>query len=86
MTTPPTAEETLNRSVPQKYFWLEMNHITNNCPNEYILSAMREYAAAHVEACKKEIAEKVNETLKDFSGLEFNRDSILNSYPKENIK
>jgi hypothetical protein len=50
---------------------------------------MIEFAKLHVEACKKEISELVNERLKDESIVRaylVDGSSILKTYPLENIK
>lgn len=68
----PTAEEILQKHVPNRY--TKENSWKN---------AMIEFAKLHVEAALKEASENVKIT--DY-GYSVDKDSILNSYPVENIK
>ena len=67
-----------------KKLWLEHNELAQES-----LKIMIEFAKFHVEACKKELAELVDERLKDESQIRaflIDGSSILNAYPLENIK
>jgi hypothetical protein len=71
----PTAEEVLNRDYMST--------------KENAIKAMIKFAKLHVEECKKEISELVNERLKDEAQIRdflIDGSSILKTYSLENIK
>jgi hypothetical protein len=84
----PTAEDFLQNSLTISHFYDDK---TENmvCFSDDVQQAMIEFAKLHVEACKKEIIEKVEINDYDVHGQyspDVDRDSILNAYPLENIK
>lgn len=91
----PTAEEFLNN-----YKFKAGEHIGNS---DYDIMAKfaREFAKLHVEACKKDIVDKVKVIHKNYKGshnisfpysvdnysdLHLDKESIFNAYPLTNIK
>jgi hypothetical protein len=77
----PTAEELIETS----YFHLHLD--TDSICLGSIHDAMIEFAKLHVEAALKEASERYEyDEIHISDNPEFLKDSILNSYPLENIK
>ena len=82
----PTAEELLNNKFP------EFEHLDNGNIWVNIENIMIEFAKMHVKAALKEASESADLTtdsymsMQEGSCVEIHKDSILNSYPLENIK
>jgi len=79
----PTAEEFIEQYLRGDRVHDDINKVVDE---EEAIEAMIEFAKLHVEAALKNASEDVElETYGNF-GNSVNKDSILNSYPLENIK
>jgi len=91
--------ESVEEKIPTASEWLESfgADADDMYYKQSVEEAMIEFAKLHVEACKKEISENVRVTdsvgeflQRDELGFEgdnyIDKNSILNSYPLENIK
>lgn len=80
----PTAEELLNN-----YRFKAGEHIGNS-DFDVMIEYAKKFAEIHVEAALKEASEKAKfkESFSgdEYNGLIINKQSILNAYPKENIR
>lgn len=78
--------ESVDGKLPTAYHFLKK--FTDE-PDDDTIYLLIEFAKIHVEACKKEIIEKIEINDYDEHGQyspDVDRDSILNAYPLENIK